>query len=100
MKYKDFKNCGLNIALTMLSGKWKPIILYHLFHNDELRFIEMWRLIPKVAKKVLLEHLRKMESDGLILRHEKNGFPPEVSYSLSGKGKALAPAIIALEEWV
>jgi DNA-binding HxlR family transcriptional regulator len=83
----------------MLSGKWKPIILYHLFHNDEMRFTELWRIIPKVAKKVLLDHLKQMENDGLIIREEKHTFPPEVYYRISKTGKALGPALAALEAW-
>lgn len=83
----------------MLSGKWKPIILYHLFHNQEMRFTELWRIIPKVAKKVLLEHLKQMEKDGLINREEKHLFPPEVYYRISEKGRTLGPALAALEAW-
>lgn len=99
MDYQQFKHCGLNVTLSVLSGKWKPIILYHLFHNDEMRFTELWRIIPKVAKKVLLEHLRQMEQHGLILREEKHMFPPEVYYRISQKGRALGPALAAMEAW-
>ncbi|MBS7562865.1 helix-turn-helix transcriptional regulator [Mucilaginibacter sp. Bleaf8] len=99
MDYNQFRHCGLNVALNILSGKWKPIILYHLFHQEEIRFTELWRIIPKVAKKVLLEHLKQMESSGLIIREEKHTFPPEVYYGISDKGRALGPALAALEEW-
>lgn len=83
----------------MLSGKWKPIILYHLFHNKEMRFTELWRIIPKVAKKVLLEHLRQMEQHGLLIREEKHTFPPEVYYRISEKGRTLGPTLAAMESW-
>jgi DNA-binding HxlR family transcriptional regulator len=99
MDNKQFKHCGLNVTLNILSGKWKPIILYHLFHTGEMRFTELWRIIPKVAKKVLLDHLRQMESDGLIIRIEKHSFPPEVSYCISDKGRALGPVLAAMENW-
>ncbi|WPQ65820.1 helix-turn-helix domain-containing protein [Chitinophaga sancti] len=99
MNYTAFKHCGLNVALEVLSGKWKPIILFHLFHQQEIRFTDLWRNIPKVAKKVLLEHLKQMEADGLIIREERQVFPPEVYYRISEKGKALGPALAALENW-
>ncbi|QNK62927.1 helix-turn-helix transcriptional regulator [Pedobacter sp. PAMC26386] len=99
MDYNQFKHCGLNVALGILSGKWKAIILYHLFYQKEMRFTELWRVIPKVTKKVLLEHLKQMEAQGLITRRELHTFPPEVYYKLSAKGKALAPALSALELW-
>ncbi|SFE46951.1 transcriptional regulator, HxlR family [Chitinophaga sp. CF118] len=99
MNYIQFKHCGLNVALDVLSGKWKPIILYHLFHQEEIRFTELWRIIPKVAKKVLLEHLKQMEMHELIIREERSVFPPEVYYKISEKGRALGPALTALELW-
>ena len=99
MDNKEYTHCGLNVALTILSGKWKPIILYHLFHRPEMRFTELWRIIPKVAKKVLLDQLKQLENDELIIREEKSGFPPEVSYRVSEKGRALGPAFVVLETW-
>ncbi len=99
MDKDQFKYCGLRVALTVLSGKWKPVILFHLFNTDEIRFTELWRAIPKVSKKVLLDHLRQMEEDGLIIREEKHSFPPEVSYRIAGKGRALGAALAMLETW-
>jgi DNA-binding HxlR family transcriptional regulator len=99
MALNQFQHCGLNVTLNMLSGKWKPVILFYLFHNDKMRFTELWRVIPKVAKKVLLEQLRDLEMNRLVIREEKNTFPPEVYYSLSERGKSLGPALAALEDW-
>ncbi|WP_259067035.1 winged helix-turn-helix transcriptional regulator [Mucilaginibacter sp. X4EP1] len=99
MDNKEYKHCGLNVALTILNGKWKPIILYNLFHHSEIRFTELWRIIPRVAKKVLLEQLKQLENDELIIRDQKSGFPPEVSYSISKKGRALEPVFEVLEAW-
>jgi DNA-binding HxlR family transcriptional regulator len=99
MDNKKYTHCGLNVALTILSGKWKPLILYHLFHHPAMRFTELWRIIPKVAKKVLLDQLKQLENDELIIREEKSGFPPEVSYRVSEKGMALGPAFLVLETW-
>lgn len=64
-----------------------------------MRFTELWRIIPKVAKKVLLDQLKQLETDELIIRKEKSGFPPEVSYSISAKGRALGPVFLMLEAW-
>ena len=99
MRENDYKHCGLNVALTILSGKWKPMILYYLSQNSDMRFTELWRIIPKVAKKVLLDQLKQLELDGLIVREEKSGFPPEVCYRISEKSKALIPVLFALENW-
>ncbi|WP_118975229.1 winged helix-turn-helix transcriptional regulator [Taibaiella koreensis] len=99
MTEQQFRYCGLNVALKALTGKWKPVVLFHLFHNADIRSNELWRVIPKVSKKVLLEQLRQMEDDGLILREERHHFPPEVYYRLSEKGKALGTALVGLEAW-
>lgn len=62
-------------------------------------FTELWRIIPKVTKKVLLEHLKQMETSLLVIRKEKSSFSPQVYYSLSDKGRALGPALVALDTW-
>ena len=95
----NFKYCGLNVTLSTLSGKWKAVILYQLFNHGEMRFTELWRIIPKVTKKVLLEHLKQMEHSQLVIRKEISSFPPEVYYSISDKGRALGPALVALDTW-
>lgn len=99
MNEQRFRHCGLAVALDILSGKWKPLILFHLFRREEMRFTELWRIIPKVAKKVLMEHLKQMEVQGLLIREERHTFPPEVYYRISEKGRALGPALAALENW-
>jgi len=99
MDYKDFENCGLKKSLEMLSGKWKPMILHFLFHQGEIRFNDLWRSIPRVSKKVLTEHLQQMETKSLIIRREVSGFPSEVYYCLSEKGKELGPILFSLDKF-
>jgi DNA-binding HxlR family transcriptional regulator len=96
--YHEVECCAARVALGLISGKWKPIIFFHLAHGS-LRFTELWREIPRVSKKVLLEQLRQLETAGLVERTVQNGFPPEVSYHLSAKGAELAPILQRLEEW-
>lgn len=83
----------------MLSGKWKPLILHFLFHEGGFRFNDLWSSMPRVSKKVLIQHLRAMEEKGLIVRIQKNGFPTEVYYDLSEKGKTLGPILKAMNEF-
>jgi DNA-binding HxlR family transcriptional regulator len=64
-----------------------------------LRFIHLWRLLPRVSKKVLLEQLRQLEADGLVQRHEYIKFPPEVGYALTDKGKSLMPILRMIDQW-
>lgn len=99
MKYQDFENCGLKKSLDMISGKWKPPILYHLFHQKEIRFNELWRSIPRVSKKVLTEQLRQLEDDGLIDKRVVDAFPVQVYYRLSSKGQSLGKALEVLDQF-
>lgn len=99
MNYKEFENCPLNIFLKLFTGKWKPLILYHFFHYGDIRFTELWRKIPKVSKKVLLEQLKELETSEIVERRQLNTFPPEVFYGLSEKGKTILPVIMQIEEW-
>lgn len=100
MNYEEYLNCPFNKFLNILNGKWKPMILYVLFKEGDIRFTEIWRKIPKVSKKVLLEQLNSLELDGILYRKQINTFPPEVYYGLSDKGKTLGPLIIKIEKWV
>jgi DNA-binding HxlR family transcriptional regulator len=96
--YHDIECCAAKVALDLISGKWKPIILFHL-GSGPLRFTELWREIPRVSKKVLLEQLRQLEAATLVERTVQNGFPPEVTYQLTSKGQELAPILQSLEQW-
>ena len=98
MNHKDFERCAVNLTIGMLAGKWKPVILQHLWAG-ELRFAQLWRVIPRVSKKVLLEQLRQLVADGLVERHEYAKFPPEVGYVLTPKGQALMPILRQMEQW-
>lgn len=83
----------------MITGKWKPPILYFLFHNDEIRFNELWKSIPKVSKKVLTDQLRQLEDNGLLEKREVDSFPVQVYYRLSKKGESLGHILSALDEF-
>ena len=98
MTYDDFERCAVNVTVGMIAGKWKPVVLQHLMPG-EVRFVELWRAIPRVSKKVLLEQLRQLEGDGLVGRTEHLKFPPEVSYHLTETGRSLIPVLQTIEEW-
>lgn len=99
MNFEEFKNCGLRKSLDILSGKWKPLILHNLFEEDQVRFVELWRNMPRVSKKVLAEQLKQLEEDHIIQRIEIYNFPPEVYYKLTEKGKKLGPILSELHVW-
>ncbi len=90
---------GVEEALKFLEGRWKLIILFHLFGGKVLRFSELERAIPDVSQKMLIQQLRQMESDGIITRIVHHVVPPKVEYGLTEWGQALCPALDALLKW-
>lgn len=91
---------GVEEALRILEGRWKLVILFHLFGGNVLRFSELRRAIPGVSEKMLTQQLRQMERDGVVRRFVHQQVPPKVDYSLTDWGQALCPGLDALLTWV
>jgi len=86
-------------AFKLLEGRWKMVILFHLFGNKMLRFSELERAIPAVSQKMLIQQLRELERDGIVHRTVHPQVPPKVEYRLTGFGQVLRPALHALLKW-
>jgi len=91
---------GVEEVLRILDGRWKLVILFHLFGGKVRRFSELRRAIPAVSEKMLIQQLRQMERDGVVRRFVHHQVPPKVEYSLTDWGQALCPALDALLTWV
>ncbi|MFC3058587.1 winged helix-turn-helix transcriptional regulator [Paenirhodobacter populi] len=90
---------GVESALKLLEGRWKLVILFHLFGGNILRFSDLERAIPGVSQKMLIQQLRQMERDGIVVRIVHHQVPPKVEYGLTDWGQALCPALDALLSW-
>ncbi len=86
-------------ALRLLEGRWKLVILFHLFGGKVMRFSDLERAIPNVTQKMLGQQLRQMEADGIVVRKVYPQVPPKVEYSLTSWGQALCPALDAILKW-
>ena len=101
MEYQTYDAgiCIMTKVLSLMSGRWKPIILY-LIRSDINRFSMMQRAMPKISKKILTEQLRELENDGLISRTvEGNKAPYVVTYALTDQGASLRTLIDSMIEW-
>ena len=98
-KKKKIFYCSTELAIDIIGGKWKPLIIYHLYNNRDIRFGEFKRLIPKINERVLMRQLRELEEDKIVDRVDFNENPPRVEYSLTEVGKSVAPIIKQLGEW-
>ena len=90
--------CAVEAAVSLIDGKWKAVILYHL-QDGPVRFNELRRRSGEVTQRMLTNQLRELEADGLIEREVFPQVPPRVEYRLSGRGHSLTPIITALKDW-
>src|SRR5258708_27203863 len=84
--------CGLDAALFVLGGKWKPLILFHLAHGTR-RYGELRRAVGNVSDKVLIQQLKELQADGIIDRVDFGEIPPKVEYSPTAFGRTLGKAL-------
>ena len=86
-------------VLKMLEGRWKLIILFHLFDGKVQRYSDFGKLIPDISQKMLAQQLRQLEADGIVARKVYPQVPPKVEYRLTEWGQTLCPALDALLKW-
>lgn len=95
---RPIHGCGLEAALAVVGGKWKPIVLWRLAGGSR-RFGELRRLVEGISEKMLIQQLREMEEDGIVSRRDFREVPPRVEYALTEFGVSLAEALRPLCEW-
>lgn len=95
----DFTQTGYSYTLSLISGKYKPIILYCLMEYEPVRFNEMQRYLGKIADKTLSATLKELERDGLVHREMYPEIPPKVEYTLTERGQSLMKVLDQLCTW-
>lgn len=88
-----------DLALSVIGGKWKLVILWELLQQSPLRLSDLQRNIPNINQRMLIRQLRELEEDQLINRKVYPVVPPKVEYTLTPLGKELAPAINSICDW-
>lgn len=102
MFFHEYENeCPLLLTQRIIGGKWKLSILWFLAKNKVMRFNELKTAFndPALTQKMLTEHLKQLERDGLVLRTSYNVVPPKVEYSLTDLGTSFVKVIDSMEEW-
>jgi DNA-binding HxlR family transcriptional regulator len=90
--------CPVNFTLDRIGGRWKPLILWNLRIGNR-RYSELKKDIPPITEKMLIQHLKQLEGDGLVVREVIAVMPPHVEYGLTASGKELIPALDAMASW-
>jgi DNA-binding HxlR family transcriptional regulator len=91
-------SCSVSAALSVIGGKWKGVILFHLLEGTK-RFNELHRMVPDVTQRMLTLQLRELEADNIVHRKVYAEVPPRVEYSLTEFGHTLEPILMDLKYW-
>lgn len=95
---KELPACPVETTLTLISDKWKVLILRDLLSGTK-RFGELKKSVGNVTQKVLTAQLRQMEEGGLVFRTVYAEVPPRVEYTLTELGYSLKPVLDAMWNW-
>lgn len=93
------EDSGFHYTLSLISGKYKMVVLYTLATFDVVRFNELQRFIGTISYKTLSSTLKELEADQLITRTEYPQIPPKVEYRLSPRGESLIPLLHDMCDW-
>lgn len=92
------QSCPVTYIMNKIGGHWKPIILYHLLSGSK-RYSEIKKAIPHISEKMLIQHLKQLEADNLLIREAKPVVPPFVTYTLTEAGQELEAVINSMAVW-
>ncbi|CAH0346673.1 winged helix-turn-helix transcriptional regulator [Bacillus sp. CECT 9360] len=98
MENKIF-NCEKELTLSVIGGKWKMLILWHLGKEGTKRFGELKSLMPGITQRMLVNQLRELEEDLIVQREVYPVVPPKVEYSLTDQGRTLMPILDSMYKW-
>ncbi|MFD0084707.1 winged helix-turn-helix transcriptional regulator [Priestia megaterium] len=90
---------SFNYTLSIMSGKWKMLIIFHLGYRKVMRYGELKRAINGITHNMLSKQLKELERENLIVRKEYSQIPPKVEYFLSDKGLSLLPITETMCNW-
>lgn len=98
MAKSELPICPVETTLTLISDRWKVLILRDLFTGTK-RFGELKKSLAGISQKVLTANLKSLEATGLLTRKAYPEVPPRVEYTLTALGASLKPVLGALFDW-
>ena len=97
--YAPRSDCAIDVTMSVIEGRWKPVILCKLKQTGEMRFNQLLKNIDGISPRMLTKQLKELERDGLISRKAFHEIPPRVEYSLTKRGESLLPVLSAMAKW-
>lgn len=90
--------CSLKLAMEVIGGKWKTMMIFHL-KDEALRSSELIRTLHGISNKMFTQTARELERDGIIRRHVYPVVPPKVEYELTDIGQSVLPIVLDIAQW-
>lgn len=95
----DEYNCEKELTMSIISGKYKVVIIWHLGNEGPHRYSELFRLFKEISNRILTKQLRELEQDGIIARKIYPVIPPKVEYHMTELGESILPIINDMWQW-
>ena len=91
--------CPVDVSLSFVRGKWKVLILFHLYYFQKRSYREIRDNLPGISEKVLAQQLKELERDRMIHKNTRSSKPLRVEYELTDLGRSLSPMLEFLSQW-
>ncbi len=93
------RTCYVSGTISLIGGKWKPVVLWYLHKHEILRYSDLQKHIPNITPKMLSQVLKNLIYDGLVSKKMYTQIPPKVEYSLTNSGRSLMPILDEMYIW-
>lgn len=91
--------CPIEYTMFNIAGKWKLVLLWHIFDKEIIRYGELKKCVANITHKMLSNQLKDLVAYGLVHKEMYHQVPPKVEYSLTEKGKSLIPMLQIMYDW-
>lgn len=91
--------CPIDYALEIFGDRWSLIVIRDLLVRRKRHFAEMMASDEGIASNILAARLRKLEAWGLVRHRPDPANRRQVIYSLTDRGKELAPVLVEIAIW-
>lgn len=99
-QYEQYHRCeSMSKVQSLISGKWKILILWYISFYKMQRFNELQRRLNGITHSTLSKQLRELEEDGLVIKTNYPEVPPRVEYTLSELGESFIPVLKNMQSW-
>jgi DNA-binding HxlR family transcriptional regulator len=97
-KTYDSQVCSIARSLEVVGERWSMLIVRDAVFGGATRYSDFQRSLG-IATNILKTRLDHFVETGIMRRHRYSEQPELYEYLLTDKGRALAPALVALSEW-